>query len=171
MGLLIKGDFETEKGQSSQIYCCLESFCYDKRNNTVKATITYWNSAFGTRDGSNNIVPTIIAYTQASKKGEEVNLPNRFIFDLDEEVETIEPIFEIKEVIEEVPYVSFDENGDEITKYRQILTEKKIKVGEENKKKKVKNIDLIKEDVFKTIYNRLKEELEKFNLFDEINNI
>ena len=64
----------------------------------------------------------------------------------------------------------FDENGDEVTKYREILTEQKIQINEEKVTKKVKNIDLIKEDIFKTIYNKIEIELYKIYNFKEIIN-
>ena len=92
------------------------------------------------------------------------------MIDLHEEVSAMEPIYEVREVTEEVPYISFDENGDEVTKYREILTEQKIQINEEKVTKKVKNIDLIKEDIFKTIYNKIEIELYKIYNFKEIIN-
>ena len=39
MGLLIKGDWETEKGQFQQIYLCIENFSYRKAKNQINVNI------------------------------------------------------------------------------------------------------------------------------------
>jgi len=54
-----------------------------------------------------------------------------------------EDIFETKTVTKEVPYVSFDENGDEITLYRTVEVDEKIKVGTEKNTKQIVNYTIL----------------------------
>ena len=168
MGLLIKGDWETEKGQFQQIYLCIENFSYRKAKNQINVNISYWPAHDCTKDGTNSIINRAILYE--GKKEIDISFPANVVIDLHEEVSAMEPIYEVREVTEEVPYISFDENGDEVTKYREILTEQKIQINEEKVTKKVKNIDIIKEDIFKTIYNKIEIELYKIYNFKEIIN-
>ena len=76
-------------------------------------------------------------------------------------VEEIEfPIYEEQETVEEVPYVSFDENGDEITKYKDQINLVKVKVGT---KKEIRNkinpeiITNLYEFAYKVVKNKLAE--------------
>jgi len=46
-------------------------------------------------------------------------------------------IFEDQTIEKEIPYTSFDENGEEITLYRTVAVKEKVKIGS---KKEVKNI-------------------------------
>ena len=55
------------------------------------------------------------------------------------EKEVEEDIYEIKKVTKEVPYTSFDEEGEEITLYKTVEAEEKVKTG--TKINKVKIID------------------------------
>ena len=71
------------------------------------------------------------------------------------------PIIEKKKVAVEVPYISFDENGDEVTLYRTVEEEKEVEVGVKKEMKKVIDYSII-DDLTIYSYNILKEELSKF---------
>mgnify|MGYP007020043379 CR=1 FL=1 len=69
----------------------------------------------------------IVYYADYKKEGEEFNIDNLYKVPMYEEVEVEEPSFETKEVSKEVPYVSFDENGEEITLYHTVTKKEKVK--------------------------------------------
>tara|TARA_B100002019_G_C21236759_1_gene583171 strand:+ start:763 stop:1275 length:513 start_codon:yes stop_codon:yes gene_type:complete len=160
MGLVIKGDFETERGQAEKIYVRLEQFTFRKLINRIDASFTYWLSSNDTDDNHKSIINSFVLYDNNSE-GDEINLPNSIQISTLEKKKELKPIYKIQKVEEKVPYVSFDENGDEITKYRAINVEKKVKVGDEEVEVDVQNINMVQEDVFGTIYDALKVELSK----------
>lgn len=90
----------------------------------------------------------LIYYKDDSSDGEELFLDNLYEVPMYVEKNVTEPIFETKEVTKEVPYVSFDENGDEVTLYRTVTAPEKVHVGDKKIKKKV---------VDYTIVNRLQD--------------
>lgn len=161
MGLVIKGDFETEVGQAKQIYVRIEGFNFRKIDNKIFTPVSYWLDKEDVGNASKQIINTFIDYTEDSQ-GKEITVPNNFNIDLYEEVEKVTIVYETVTVKEEVPYVSFDENGDEITKYREVEVEKEVETGSEKIIEKVKNIKLIQEDIFSTIYNGIKKELSQY---------
>ena len=71
------------------------------------------------------------------------------------------PVYKTKTVQVEVPYISFDEQGDEITLYRTVEEEKKVKVKTVKETKKVIDISVL-DDLTGNSYKVLKEELKKF---------
>ena len=154
MGLLLKGDFETEVGQSSELYLNIEGFNFRKADMSLFAPMAVWSSKEGSR-----IINKVIWYNGLEEDGVEVEIPNIFRIKLTDTVTLSEPIYEIREVAEEVPYISFDEEGEEITKYRKVLVEKKVAIGEEDVEQEIENIKLVQQDIFKTIYNHIEKEL------------
>ena len=70
------------------------------------------------------------------------------------------PIMEKKKVAVEVPYISFDENGDEVTLYRTVEEEKQVKVGVKKEVKKVIDYSIIDKLTIYS-YGILKDELSK----------
>ena len=71
-----------------------------------------------------------------------------------------EPILEEKETEKEVPYISFDENGDEITKYRTVKKKEKVTVGHKTvKRDKIDNS--IIGDLPSYCYSHIEKELKK----------
>ena len=76
------------------------------------------------------------------------------------EVTVDEPIYEKKVVKKQVPYISFDENGDEVEKIKTVEREEKVQVDTKTKKRKLIDYSLM-EKPFEFAYQYLKEELEK----------
>ena len=62
-------------------------------------------------------------------------------------------------VKEKVPYISFNDLGDEITKYREVEIEKNIKIGEEEKQATVPAYTAIQKDIFGFCYSKIKQKL------------
>ena len=110
--------------------------------------------------------PEIIKYNQ-DKSGNDILLPHS-LKSFAGTVKTIEePVYELETYIEKIPFVSFDENGDEITKYREVERQKKVQTGTQTISKNVFDPDII--DFINPFgYEVLKKELLKWFQPEEI---
>ena len=77
---------------------------------------------------------------------------------VDKEIE--EDIIEQQTVSKEVPYVSFDENGDEVTLYRTVKVTEDIKTGTKTEIKNVVDYTVV-DRLREFSYDYLAEELAK----------
>ena len=100
-------------------------------------------------------------YEDELSKGEKVDIKNLYSFEMVKEQEVEIPIFKTKIVQVEVPYISFDEQGDEITLYRTVEEEREVKVKTVKETKKVIDLSVL-DDLTGNSYKVLKEELMKF---------
>lgn len=145
MGFILDVDLETSEGPSHEVYVRIESLTFNKVTMEAGFQLTYWES----RDYSNRfnriytsekkknavglIQERVIYFKDEESDGEEVLLPNYMKTPV-VKVDKVEvPKYEMQMVEKEVPYVSFDENGDEITKVRKITKEEKVQIGSEFK--------------------------------------
>jgi len=147
MGLRINADIETSSGPSNAVYIRVDGFRWNKLGNEMTFTTTTWNSKeeadnFATTylgDDPGNAVgllsPVMTYYKNNDSEGVDITLPNFFKF-IPQYKGTVElPIFEEKEISEEIPYVSFDSEGEEITLYRTKVKTEKVQVGTETVEK------------------------------------
>jgi len=182
MGLQLNVDLETSLGPSQEVYARIEGISYNKHTAAVMFQITYWvdrNHAIkATRtfldEGPRNMVGLIydkvMYYPAESTEEVEILLPQYLdIFAVNEEEVDI-PIYETKLAKREVPYVSFDENGEEVTLYRTITEEKQVQVGVKKEVKKV--IDYgVSNRLAEFAYNALRVELAKWFPKDNIETV
>ena len=139
MGLRINADIETSSGPTNAVYIRVDGVKWSKITNEISFTTSTWLSkeesdAFNkiyVDDEQINAVgilaPIMSFYKDADSLGEDISIPNffKFVPTYKGTVET--PIYEVKEVTEEIPYVSFDSEGDEITLYRTKIKQEKVK--------------------------------------------
>lgn len=166
MGLLIKGDFESEIGQLDQLYICIDGFTYRKADNTLFAPV----ALFLDETKQRSIIRKLIDYTK-DKNGIEIELPSIVKIPVVKEVETVEDIFETQLVEEEIPYISFDEEGEEVTKYRTVSKQVQVKVGEKVITVVEPDISILQQDVFTTIYKYIEKEVKELLPFASITNV
>ena len=87
-----------------------------------QAADKFYKSNF--EDNGNNAVglfsSNVLYYTEGDKEGTEINIPNTFNVPMGKKQLVEEPIFEKKDISKEVPYTSFDEEGNELTLYRTV---------------------------------------------------
>ena len=147
MGLRINADIETSSGPTNAVYIRVDGFKWSKLSNEISFTTSAWLSkdesdAFRkihADDKSPNAVgilsPLVTLYDSEESLGREINIENffKFVPTFKDVVET--PIFEEKEVSEEIPYVSFDSEGEEITLYRTKVSTQKVQIGSETVEK------------------------------------
>ena len=150
--------------------------------NEIKFTTTSWidksyGDRFLRRYYTDNLKPAIglvggkvIYYDTSSSDGEELVIDNLYIAPMVVEEDITEDIFEEKIVTKEVPYVSFDENGDEVTLYRTVNVPEKVKVGTKTEIQKVVDYTIV-DRLREFSYDYLAEELAKVFPKDKIEKI
>jgi len=175
MGLLIKGDIETNVGPTDSIYCKIETYKVQIPRAQVQFTVQYWqnkdsaDSYTGVFEGDNkenmdhyayDIINhnEILIYDNSSPTS--IELPKLFQLSprITKKIEV--PTYEKKVVTKEVPYISFDENGDEIVLTRKVDTLERVIVNVKKVPKKYFDRDSLKD--FPTFcYKELKKILAK----------
>ena len=171
MGFRLNVDLETSSGPSEEVYVRIESLVVNRVTSKARFQVTYWiDQDHATKTNrqyvEEEIKPQVgliqervIYYSEDDQEGEEILLPHSLEEEMAVEAEVEVPIFEEREEAKEVPYTSFDENGEEITLYRTVISKKNVKVGTEIEKRKVINIKLA-ENIFEFGYSRIKQMLE-----------
>lgn len=172
MGFRLNVDLETEAGPTQEAYIRIDNYRFNKITSEVILTTTTWlnkekSHAFNRtyleenlKNAEGLVSADVLYYPTGGKKEVEVAIPiiYRAPVAVVEEIEF--PIYEEQETVEEVPYVSFDENGDEITKYKDQINLVKVKVGT---KKEIRNkinpeiITNLYEFAYKVVKNKLAE--------------
>jgi len=97
----------------------------------------------------------VIYFETPTSEGREIVFSQfeKVIVSAIQEVET--PQFEEQMVEVEVPFVSFDANGDEIMKYRKVKKPKKVQIGSIKETRSVIDMKAF-DDVYGYVYDRLK---------------
>lgn len=173
MGFILDVDLETSEGPSHEVYVRVESFTFNKVTSMVQFQITYWqdrNHAIRfnritldepSRNANGLIQERVLYFENESSDGVEVLFPHHMKVPLVTRTEVESPKIELREVEKEVPYVSFDENGDEITKYRKVIKEERVVVGTQVEVKERIDHSLLG-SLMEFIYGKIKEKLSEF---------
>lgn len=171
MGFRLNVDLETSSGPSQEVYVRIESLVVNRVTAKARFQITYWldqDHAIKTnrqyveeevKPLAGLIQERVLYYENEDSDGEEILLPHMLEEDMATEQQVEVPIFEEQEIKKEVPYTSFDENGDEITLYRTVTSKQNVKVGSTLETRKVIDITLA-ENIFEFGYSRVKKMLE-----------
>jgi hypothetical protein len=179
MGFILDVDLETSEGPSHEVYVRVESLTFNKVTMEVGFQLTYWESKeyaekfdrVTTDQKPNNCIGLIqervIHFKDDESDGDEILFPHHLRTAITKLQITEIPIFETKKEEVEVPYVSFDENGEEITKYRTIVKEEEVQVGVENIEKEVFDYSALN-NLFEFAYNHAKKVLGELIPEDKI---
>jgi hypothetical protein len=172
MGYILNVDLETSNGPSHEVYVRIESFKVNRVTSKARFQLTYWidkehasrfNKTYVEEEDRpmvGLVRDKVIYYENDESEGVEKTVPNLIEVDLAREEEVTIPTLEEKEVTKEVPYTSFDENGEEIKLYRTITSIEKIETG--MKKEMRKMIDpKLAANIFEFGYEKIKIELGK----------
>jgi hypothetical protein len=155
MGVIIDAEIETSAGPTRELYFRIENWKVNKTTAKIRFTTTAWlEKDFADRffrkyedDPFNNsigIVGTkVVYYEEGDTHGKELNIPNLYEFSMAVEKEVDKPVFETKEISKEVPDISFDEEGEEITLYRTVTEKKTVQVGTEKVLKNVIDYSMV----------------------------
>jgi len=175
MGIVINADLETNAGPTNELYVRIENWKVNLSVAQIRFTTTAWlNKTYGEKflrryyddplRNSIGIVGTKVIYYPEDGEHKELDLVNLYEMPMYTEQVIEEPVYEIQEVSKELPYVSFDENGDEITLYRTVKQQEEVQVGKNEVTKKVIDYTLVNR-LEEVSYEYLKEQL--INYFPE----
>ena len=173
MGLVIKVDLDTSRGSTNEAYIRIETCRINKVQAQLEFTTTCWiNKKAASKfyrkylddplTNAGGLVNKEVVFYKSKDdvEGTEVGIENYYKVPTVKEVIIEEPIYETKLVVKQVPYISFDENGEEVEKIKTVEREEKVEIRKEKKKKKLIDYSLM-EKPFEFAYSYLKEELEK----------
>lgn len=172
MGYKLNVDLETSSGPSYEVYTRIESMVVNRTTSKLRLQLTYWiDKEHAIKTNRVYVEDELIAkvgmiqdkvlyYENDETEGKELILPTLIEEDIAEEVEVEIPIFEKQETIRKVPYISFNEMGEEITLEREVKSEKEVKVGTEVELRKVINIKLV-DNIYEYSYKIIKDKLGK----------
>lgn len=170
MGFILDVDLETSEGPSHEVYVRIESLTFNKVTMEVQLQLTYWqakdyanrfNRTYASENKKNAIgliQERVVYYENETSEGVELLFPHflKTTVTKQEEIEVTK--FEMKQVEKEVPYISFDEEGNEITKVRKVIKEEKVKVGVEKKLEDIFDYSALS-NIFEFSYNFARKEL------------
>jgi len=173
MGFKLNVDLETSEGPSHEVYVRVESLTYNKVTNEVSLQLTYWldqsyalafNRAYLDEEPKNAIglvQERLLYFNGNDSEGIEILLPH-FLKTTVTTTKKVEiPVYEERVGKKEVPYTSFDEEGEEITLYRTVTVKDKVKVGTKEEVRDVVDTSLL-DNMFGFVYSKVKEELVKW---------
>lgn len=172
MGYILEVDLETNLGPTEEMYCRIESFTFNKLTAELGFQVTYWlNKGVAVRSGrtfldeeiknQRGLINSKVISFEDSKNGEEIDLP-QFIVSTASKREKVEiPVYQTKKIKKEIPYISFDENGEEVTLYRTVEIEEDFEVGKNIEIKDVIDYQQL-ENIYQFMYDKLKEYLTKW---------
>jgi hypothetical protein len=179
MGYVLNADLETSLGPTQELYVRVEGFTFNKVTAQLSFQITYWvdrekaikfNKIFLEEPNKNAkglIQNKVIHFADDEEEGKELELSQfeKVLVANEDEIEI--PIFEEQDVRKDVPYISFDENGDEITKYREVIRKQKVQVG---MKKEVRSVIDVKafNNIYEYCYKKLHEYLSTLFPLEQI---
>ena len=174
MGLTLKVDLDTSAGSTKEAYIRIETCRINKVQAQLEFTTTCWINKKSAGKfyrkylddpltNAGGLIKKEVVYYKDSKdlKGTELSIENYYKVPVVEEVIIEEPIYEKKLVKKEVPFISFNENGEEIEKTKIVEREEKVQVDAKKIKKKLIDYSLM-EKPFEFAYKHLHSELSKF---------
>ena len=174
MGLVIQADLETNQGPTKELYIRIDSWKINKTIGEITFTTTSWlNKRYADRflrtytdeelkPAVGLVSAKIVLYDEKeNKEGLDITLNNLFKAPMTTEKVLELDILEDKQVSKEVPYTSFDDDGEEITLYRTIKQVEKVKIGTEEIVKEVFDYSPI-DNLGQFCYEYLKNKLEDY---------
>ena len=117
--------------------------------------------------GKGLIQNKVIHFADDEEEGKELELSQfeKVLVANEDEIEI--PIFEEQDVRKDVPYISFDENGDEITKYREVIRKQKVQVGMKKEMRSVIDVKAFN-NIYEYCYKKLHEYLSTLFPLEQI---
>jgi len=173
MGLIVRGDIETNQGPTEELYIRIDNWKINMATNAIRFSTTAWlNKEFGDKflrkHFDDELKPAIalvsgkiVYYDDKNKDGLEVEIPNLYDTNIFSVEEVEEDVLEVQSVTKEVPYVSFDEEGNEITLFKTVTSKENVKVGVQVVEKKVIDYSIPLNSLGEFSYNHLKNEIQK----------
>lgn len=183
MGLILNLDLETNQGPTNKLYIRIDTWRINNTVNEIRYSTTSWlDKSYGDKflrkyydDELQNsiglVTQDVVFYDKAGSDGIEIHIPNLYTTHpyVEEAIEV--DVLEEQKVTKEVPYVSFDEEGNEITLYRTVTNKEKVKVGTDIVTKKVIDYSIPLNNLGEFCYNNLIQALGKSFPIDKIEKV
>jgi hypothetical protein len=183
MGLILNLDLETNQGPTNKLYIRIDTWRINNTVNEIRYSTTSWlDKSYGDKflrkyydDELQNsiglVTQDVVFYDKAGSDGIEIHIPNLYTTHpyIEEAIEV--DVLEEQKVTKEVPYVSFDEEGNEITLYRTVTNKEKVKVGTDIVTKKVIDYSIPLNNLGEFCYNNLIQALGKSFPIDKIEKV
>ena len=172
MGLRLQVDLETNRGPTNKLFVRIDSWKVNMTLGEVKFTTTSWldksyGEKFLRKYAADKLKPAVglvggkvIYYPKPSSEGKEIVIDNLYVAPMIVEKEVEEDIIEKQTVNKEVPYVSFDENGDQVTLYRTVEVTEDVITGTKTELKSVIDYTIV-DRLQEFSYDYLVKELSK----------
>ena len=172
MALKLNIDIESHLGPTQEAFIEIDSIKLSRPNSTLRFSTTIWLNEKASKQfyktnledsqaGANGLLSNKLLYFKDSKcEGIDIELKNHFSTTFSEEQDIELPVFE--KVITEIekPYISFDKEGNEVTKYRKFKKIDKVQKGTETVKKNVLDYSVF-DDPTQFIHKIMIEEYSK----------
>ena len=167
MGLLIKAPLDTTQGSVEKAYIRVESIQINRTTGIVRVAVTLWASKEDSDDSRKDI--KFIPVNQIGNKiriykeryrdsGKDIEIPTYFIFSSKKPRIVRIPVYEEVEIPEEIPYLTFDDDGSSRIDYRtEYIKEKKI-IGYQDDVNQDVSLDF-ESGLLSWIYGQIKSEL------------
>ena len=172
MGFILNVDLETSSGPTHEAYIRVDNYRFNKVTSELIVTTTAWLNAKKAHNFNRKYIDEplknavgligseVIYYNGEDNTGIEVSIPNLFKGKVTE-VKSVEiPIYEQRPVEKEVPYISFDQDGEEITLTRKVTENEKVQVDTKTEIKEIINPEVLT-NLFDYSYGVVKKELMK----------
>ena len=173
MSLILEGNIETNIGPVDNIYVKIDSLTIDKLKGTLTYSVMYWqdkatSETFKHLSHDPNISQTtrkiissneILVYNEKNKPT-SISLPTVKRFEVLDSKEVEIELISSRMVRKDVPYVSFNSDGEEVEKMRSELVQEDFVSGTEVKKEYFFNEEILT-NPFKLCYDNLKETISK----------
>lgn len=173
MGLRLNIDLDTNLGFTNNAYIRIETCRINKVQAQLEYTTTCWiNKTSADKfyrkyldepmpNAAGILTKEVVFYKDLNDTdGTEVSIENYYKAPVVELVKEKMPIYENKEIEKVIPYVSFDENGDEVITEKTVKAVEKVIVKEEIKEREKINYSLFDKPL-EYAYTHLTEQLSK----------
>lgn len=173
MGLVLNVDLETNQGPTDELFIRIDSFKVNSTVGEIKFSTSSWltkkhaDAFLRTYDtdvlkpAEGIVAQKVIYYDDVEISGKEVLIENYYSVPMYRKTTVEVDIVEEQEVTREVPFISFDEDGNEVTLYKTSTNKELVKVGTEKQVKNVYDYNIPQNNLGEFCYNHLISELKK----------
>ena len=183
MGLVLNVDLETSQGPTNELFVRIDSYKVNSTVGEIRFSTSAWLTkkyadAFLRKYDTDKLKPAegivahkVIYYDDVEISGKEILIENYYSVPMYRKTTVKVDIVEEQEVTREVPFISFDEEGNEVTLYKSVTNTELVKTGTEKQVRNVYDYDIPKNNLGEFCYNYLIEELGKRFPIDKINKV
>lgn len=173
MGLVLNLDLETSQGPTNELFISIDSWKVNCTVGEIKFSTTAWlDKSYADKfrrkycgdelkPAIGLVAPKVVYYNSPTSDGIDIVISNYYSLTMSQEKVVEVDIIEEREITKEVPYISFDEEGNEITLYKSVTTTEEVKIGTKEETKEMYNYNIPLDNLGNFCYTFLRGELGK----------